>query len=72
MNPSPTMSVAEFIRLRTWENNVHRHRSYNRSIKSKRSVKGNAKGYGSILKHSRVHTQVSVERDFNPPAWRNL
>lgn len=59
------MTEQEFVRYRTLERAMQRHRSYNRVMKSRRSTKGRGKGVGSILRNSRVHAQVPLERTFN-------
>lgn len=63
------MTTQEFIRLRTLQNSVNKHRSHFRSIMSKRSTKGRGKHVGVPLKNSRIHNQVGLDVVFNAPGW---
>jgi len=39
-------------------------RQHSKSVPSKRQTKANCKAIGQVLKHSRVHGEVSLERVF--------
>lgn len=59
------MTLQEFQSLRKYAYAEKQYRSFfSISRKSKRSIRGKAKGVGQILKHSKIIPQVNMETIF--------
>lgn len=61
------MNQQEFTRLRTLELSLKRAFKPSVRVTSRRSSKHNS--VGCILKSSKIHSQVGIERIFNKPGW---
>ena len=58
------MTKQEWLRLKPYVTLMSASRAHKPLVSSKRSVRANGRGTGQILKTSRIHEQVPMERVF--------